>query len=237
MPLSSRTRRITSGAVALTALGGLAVAGVASIAEPSTAAAATTLVRPHGPAPGAVLDRIWKRSADVAGRAIGISADQLRSEARGGPTVEEVARRHGADPAAVQRALVAAADEGIADAVRAGDLTDAEAAVLRSRVEQLADRYLHAPTHGPAAPGTTAAVPGTTAAVPGTTAAVPGTTAAVPGTTAAPPSSTSGSSTSTTATSTPSPPGSTAPSSSVLRPSAPGTSAPAPTSVPGPSQP
>ncbi|MEZ5143893.1 MAG: hypothetical protein R2726_15440 [Acidimicrobiales bacterium] len=152
-------RRGLVGAVAVTVvLFGLAM-GAAARTGAGADVGPTTSTR-TGPAPGGVFDRIWKGSADVAAAALGITADQLRTETElGDRSVAEVAVAHGRAPEVVQAAVTTAALRRLDDAVGSGALTEADAAGFRARVPGLADRYVHAPQaagHGTTTTSTTA---------------------------------------------------------------------------------
>lgn len=80
---------------------------------------------------------------DAAAEALGLSADDLREELRGGRSLAEIAESKDVDVAKVVDALVAEATNGIDEAVDAGRLTQEEADEridgLRERIAAMVD--------------------------------------------------------------------------------------------------
>jgi hypothetical protein len=84
-----------------------------------------------------------RRAAKLAADTIGVSVADLRTAVKNGQTVADVARAHSVDPQHVVDALVKAADDRIAAAVKAGKLSAARAAKLQQRVPKLADTFVN----------------------------------------------------------------------------------------------
>lgn len=97
--------------------------------------------RGHGGGPGG-----GREVAAAAAEALGLTVDELRTAAQEGRTLTELAEREGVAPAAVVDAMVAAAEERLADEVAEGDLTqaeaDAKAAQLEARITAAVDEPL-----------------------------------------------------------------------------------------------
>ena len=82
----------------------------------------------------------------AAAEALGLSEDELRTAAREGATLAELAEREGVETSAVVDAMVAAAKEHLAEEVAEGDLTQAEADArlgeLETRIAERVDEPL-----------------------------------------------------------------------------------------------
>jgi hypothetical protein len=81
---------------------------------------------------------------DDAAKVIGISEDELRTELQSGKTLAEIAQAKGMSQSTLESKLVAAAKGRLADAVKAGRLTQAQADQitkdLQSRISDLVTR-------------------------------------------------------------------------------------------------
>jgi hypothetical protein len=115
-------------------------AGTITQAQSDAVVAALQAARPaggHGPGPGHHPDLA------AAAKALGLTAEQLRSELTVGTSLADVAKAHGVAEQAVIDALVTDAEAHLADAVTAGRLTQAEAdakkADLPAAVKQLVE--------------------------------------------------------------------------------------------------
>jgi predicted DNA-binding protein (UPF0251 family) len=105
---------------------------------------------------------------EAAAAAIGITAEELRTQLRAGKTLAQVAEAEGVSKATLIDELVKAAEARLAEAVTSGRLTQAEAdakkADLRARITEQVDR-VH-PGRGPRGdkgePSTTAPAPAAT---------------------------------------------------------------------------
>jgi polyhydroxyalkanoate synthesis regulator phasin len=106
-----------------------------------------------GVPPGLALGRPGIGGLDDAASAIGIPADQLRTELRAGKSLAEVAAAHGVTRDQLIQKLTDAANKHIDDAVAAGKLTKDQAdkvkAATKDRVTRLVDAK---PGTGPARP-------------------------------------------------------------------------------------
>jgi len=90
--------------------------------------------------------------ASVAAKAIGISEDDLTAAVKGGQTLAAVAKAHNVDPQKVIDALVADEQGEIDAALKAGDITQAQADQRRSGVvAHITDRVNNV-GHGPGGP-------------------------------------------------------------------------------------
>ena len=86
------------------------------------------------------------REVVAAAEALGLTEDELRTAAREGTTLAELAEREGVETSAVVAAMTAAAQEHLAEEVAEGDLTQAEAdarlAELETRIAERVDEPL-----------------------------------------------------------------------------------------------
>ena len=84
------------------------------------------------------------RDLGTVAEALGISVEDLRAARADGQTIREIAEANGVDPQTVDDAVVANAEERLAEKVEAGDLTQAEAdeklAEVAERAEEKLDR-------------------------------------------------------------------------------------------------
>ena len=78
----------------------------------------------------------------TAASALGIPADDLRTELRSGKTVAQVAEAHGVDVGKVTGALVAEADKLIDQAVTDGTIDQARAGTLKERAATRIQRFV-----------------------------------------------------------------------------------------------
>lgn len=109
---------------------------------------------PGRPGPGA------GAAAAAAAKAIGISEAELRTALMSGQSIAQVAQSKGVDPASVIAAMVTDAKGRLADEVKAGRLTQAQADERAAGLEQrITDEVNHAggpgrrgPGHGPGRP-------------------------------------------------------------------------------------
>lgn len=122
---SSATHAVTDRVTAIKdALAGLVKDGTLTQAQADKVA--TTLddklpVRgPHGPG-------MVREGLDDAAKVIGISGDELRTQLQSGKSLAEVAKSHGVSEDTLVTRLVASAKSHLADAVKAGRLTQAQA--------------------------------------------------------------------------------------------------------------
>src|SRR5690606_35881100 len=128
---------VASGLTGAAFLGGVAVSAVANAQDdaPSTTEPAPDVPAPdEAPPEGAPEEGEGCRGprghgADLAAAAdaIGISVEDLRSALMDGQTIAEVADANGVDPQAVVDAMVAEAEEHLAEKVAEGELTQEEA--------------------------------------------------------------------------------------------------------------
>lgn len=92
---------------------------------------------------------------DVAAKALGITADELRTELQKGSSIADVAKAKGVDPATVTDALVAEAttriDEQVANGKVTRDEADQRIAELKDRIAAMVNGEL--PAGGPGAAG------------------------------------------------------------------------------------
>jgi hypothetical protein len=80
--------------------------------------------------------RFGRPGFEAAAEAIGITEDELREAIVSGQTLAEVAEANGVDPAAVVAAMVAEAEEHLAEAVADGRITQEQADERRADLEQ-----------------------------------------------------------------------------------------------------
>jgi polyhydroxyalkanoate synthesis regulator phasin len=94
---------------------------------------------------------ILEAGLETAAEAIGVDVDELREALADGSSIADVAEEHGVEPSAVVDAIVAAGNERIDQAVADGDLTEEQAAALRDRLAEGAERFVNAtpPFGGP----------------------------------------------------------------------------------------
>lgn len=92
---------------------------------------------------GMGLGRLMKAEADAAAKVLGMSADDVRTALRQGTTLAELAKKQGKSEDTLINALVAAAKTQLADAVKAGRLTQARADEIQKelpdRVKQIVE--------------------------------------------------------------------------------------------------
>jgi hypothetical protein len=126
-------------------------AGTITQAQSDAVVAALAAARPageHGRGPG------HRPDLAAAAKALGVTAEQLRTELTAGTSLADVAKAHGVAEQTVIDALVADGEAHLADAVTAGRLTQAEAdakkADLPARIKQLVESAR--PAGGPRGP-------------------------------------------------------------------------------------
>lgn len=90
---------------------------------------------------------------DEAASLLGITADELVTLRQSGKTLADVASDLGQNVDQFQAQLVAARNDAIDQAVQAGDVTEAQAAMLKTRTEAVVAARLKAPTGPNAASG------------------------------------------------------------------------------------
>ena len=90
-----------------------------------------------GMGPGGFGNRGGGRNLATAAKALGVTADELRTQLKAGKSLAEVAKAEGVDKQTVIDALVADATTRLAKAVKSGKLTQAESDI---RSADLADR-------------------------------------------------------------------------------------------------
>jgi hypothetical protein len=73
-------------------------------------------------------------ATDTLAKALGMSADDVRTALRNGTTIADLAKKQGKDVSAVESALVAAAKARLAEAVKAGRLTQAQADEIQGKL-------------------------------------------------------------------------------------------------------
>jgi len=144
-----RGRRFRRNAVAVGAAVGLTLGGL-GVAAAQTDSSTSTAAAPAAPAPPA--DGRGHRGGPgkagvglvTAAKAIGISKADLKTALRNGQSVPQVAESKGVDPAEVITALVEEAKAKLAEAVKAGKITQAQAdersADLQARVTEHVNR-------------------------------------------------------------------------------------------------
>jgi len=116
---------LTAGAVVAMVLAGLGVAGAqtgdsTTTTAPAGAEAPEESGRKHG-------RHVFKANLDTAADAIGISREDLLTQLGDGKSIAQVAQSKDVDVQKVIDAMVADAKEHLADAVRSGRLTQAQA--------------------------------------------------------------------------------------------------------------
>jgi hypothetical protein len=79
---------------------------------------------------------------DVAAKAIGVSADDLRAAVRGGQSIADVASQHGVERQTVIDALVKAGTARLDAAVSAGHLKQDTADMIKSHLPDAAARFV-----------------------------------------------------------------------------------------------
>jgi hypothetical protein len=125
--------------------GSLALGGVAG-ADTSTS---TTAPAAHAGAPKAHRWlRAHRRSLRAQGLAvsastIGITPQALRADLKSGKSVAQVASANGSSAAAVESALTKAADDAVAKAQSAGELTSAQASAIEARLPARIDKAVN----------------------------------------------------------------------------------------------
>jgi hypothetical protein len=126
-------------------------AGTLTQAQSDAVVAALEAARPaddhgHGRGPGANLD--------VAAKALGLTAEQLRTELTVGTSLADVAKAHGVAEQTVIDALVADAQSHLAAAVTAGKLTQAEADARKADLPAHIKQFVESarPAGGPRGP-------------------------------------------------------------------------------------
>jgi hypothetical protein len=93
------------------------------------------------------------RNLGGAAQAIGIEPDALREALQSGQSMADVATANGVDPSAVVDALIADAEDRLAEKVDDGTLTQAEADErLAEKTERIDDRVNRVPGERPAGP-------------------------------------------------------------------------------------
>jgi hypothetical protein len=86
---------------------------------------------------------------DAAAEAIGIDVEELSTALRDGQTIAEVAEENGVDSDEVVSAMVAAAEERLAQAVEEGQLTEDEADEIAAELpERIAEMVQNGPPEG-----------------------------------------------------------------------------------------
>ncbi len=95
---------------------------------------------------------VLRDTLSTAAKAIGISADQLRTEMRQGTSIADVAKAHGVDPAKVTDALTAEANRLLDKAVADGKLSAEQATKVRARLADMVEMAVNGSPgrgHGP----------------------------------------------------------------------------------------
>jgi hypothetical protein len=115
-------------------LGGVASAGTAYAAAPTTTATASASTAGHPLRTWLKAHRkeIRKAGVDLSAKTIGITPKALVTELRTGKSVAQVAAEHGVSAQTVVNALVGAVDGKVDQAVTSGKLTAAEAAKIKA---------------------------------------------------------------------------------------------------------
>jgi hypothetical protein len=91
---------------------------------------------PGGPGHGPMDPAAHQAMVDAAAKALGITADELRTQLRGGLTLAQLAQAHGTTEQAVVDAALAAAKAQLAQSVSAGRLTQAQADAIYAQLQQ-----------------------------------------------------------------------------------------------------
>jgi hypothetical protein len=149
-------KTVTAAAVAAAMLAGAGAS--AAIFVPHLAGADTGTSTPtstpgydrHGPGgPGGFGGRHELVSdASVVAKAIGISEADLRSALQSGKTIADVAKAHNVGPKKVIDALVADGQSELADAVKNGRLTQAQADEMKTHITEHATDQVNGTFHG-----------------------------------------------------------------------------------------
>ena len=114
------------------------------LGEARAAAAANRPERPRAPKV-----RILEGAAQVAADTIGVTPKELRTAARAGRSVADVATANDVDPAAVEQAIVDAGTTKVDAAVAAGTITEQQGGFLKARLPEFANRFVtHVKTGG-----------------------------------------------------------------------------------------
>lgn len=148
-PVPDRGRRVRRNVVAVGAAIGLTLGGL-GVAAAQTDTTSSTAVAPAAPAPPADPGRGLRGGAKLgvglatAATAIGISEADLQTALRNGQSLAQVAQSKGVDPGKVITALVDEAKARLAEQVKAGRITQAQAdersAALQARVTEQVNR-------------------------------------------------------------------------------------------------
>jgi hypothetical protein len=139
------TIAVATGLTGAAFLGGVAVSSLASAqddAPPTTEAPAETTpeTTPEG-APEGCRGPGRGAGMEAAAEALGMTADELRTALRDGQTIAEIAEANGVDVQVVIDAMVAEAQEHLAEKVAAGEMTQEEAdEKLASLEERITER-------------------------------------------------------------------------------------------------
>lgn len=149
-----RLRRnvVAVGAAACLTLGGLGIAGARTI-DATTAAVPADADKAGKGGPGHFDGR---RHLDAAAKALGVSEADLQAALQSGQSVAQVAQSKGIDVKVVVDALVAEAKARLAEAVKAGRVTQAQADEWTASLEQRITEMVNSPGgphHGKGGPG------------------------------------------------------------------------------------
>jgi hypothetical protein len=152
------TMAIATGLTGAAFAGGMAVSSIASAqdeAPPSTEQPAPDESAPEDAPEGCRGPHRGGPGLEAAADAIGISVEDLRAALVDGETLAQVAEANGVDVQVVIDAMVADAQEHLAEKVAAGDLTQEEADVRLAKItERITERVNsnEPPPRGPRGP-------------------------------------------------------------------------------------
>ncbi len=99
--------------------------------------------RPGDRPGGEFVRRVIQQGVRIAADMIGIDENGLMNQVRNGKSISEIAEQHGVDPSDIADALVAAGNAAIDEAVANGDLGEEQAAKLKEKLPELADRFVN----------------------------------------------------------------------------------------------
>jgi transposase-like protein len=136
---------------ALLATGGVAVAGAAQSSgngpSASASSAAATSNAPAGKAPARISRRFVVLAGRTAAKSIGITPAALRKDVQSGQTIAQVATAHHVDPQKVESDITNAANAAIQKALTNGKLTSAQAATLKTAIDNRVPNFVEHTPH------------------------------------------------------------------------------------------
>lgn len=103
----------------------------------------------RGPRGGPKNDAVRQAMLDAAAQTLGITADELKTQLRGGQTLAQLAQARGTTEQAVASAALAAAKTQLDQQVAAGALTQAQADAIYAQLQQQGSNLFTPRGHGP----------------------------------------------------------------------------------------